>query len=252
MDQNDEAGGHTVETEAELNTHERVVSRLEELVFRELEPGSELPSESELSADLSVSRLTVREAVRSLQARGLIEVRHGKRPIVARLSSAAVQDFFAASLRQGPRTMLELLEVRRALEVQITALAAGRVNRTAASAMSQALDDMRANTGDPDAFDLADVRFHEALAAASGNQIMTFLIEAMAHPMRASRMQSRRGHVARNRPLVQVIDEHTRIYDLVISGDATGAAAAMRDHLDQTEHSLWTAIDLPPDDDATP
>lgn len=216
-----------------------------------------LPSESELAGELGVSRLTVREAVRSLQARGLITVRHGRRPVVARLTATAVEDFFAANVRHDPRNLLDLLEVRRPLEVEIAALAARRVSRTAVAAMENALTAMRHALDDPEEFNTADVQFHEALAAASGNQMLTFLIEAMALPLRASRLQSRRGHLARGMPLTQVIDEHRRIYDRVVDGDSTGAAEAMRAHLEQTERSLHVALDLAshggqPAEEATP
>jgi GntR family transcriptional regulator, transcriptional repressor for pyruvate dehydrogenase complex len=214
-------------------------------VFGELEPGSPLPSEAELAETLSVSRLTVREAVKSLQARGLIQVRHGRRPVIAPLSATAMEDFFATSVRRDPRRLLDLLEVRRALEVHIAGLAAGGVNRSAGAAMEDALADMRETIDDPEAFNAADVRFHEALAAASGNQILTFLIEAMQQPLQTSRLQSRRGHLARGRPLTEIIDEHARIYDCVLGGDAAGAQAAMREHLAQTERSLYAALDLP-------
>lgn len=232
-----------------LNTHQRVVAELERLIFHQLEPGSELPSESELAGELSVSRLTVREAVKSLQARGLIDVRHGRRPVVAPLRALAVEDFFAVGVRDDPRNHLDLVEVRRALEVHIAALAARRVNRATSYAIENALAAMRDGIDDPDAFNLADVRFHEALAAASGNRMLSFLIEAMVEPLRASRAQSRRGHLARNRPLTAVIDEHALIYHRVISGDANGAAEAMREHLAQTERSLRKAMELTGNED---
>jgi GntR family transcriptional regulator, transcriptional repressor for pyruvate dehydrogenase complex len=192
-----------------------------------------------------VSRLTVREAVKSLQARGLIEVRHGRRPVIAPLSATGIEDFFTTSVRRDPRRVLDLLEVRRALEVHIAGLAAHGVNRSTATAMEDALAGMRDAIDDPEAFNTADIRFHEALAAASGNQILTFLIEAMQEPLQTSRRQSRRGHVARGRPLTEVIDEHARIYDRVVGRDPAGARAAMREHLAQTERSLYAALDLP-------
>ena len=174
----------------------------------------------------------------------MITVRHGRRPVVARLTATAVEDFFAANVRRDPRNLLDLLEVRRPLEIEIAALAARRVSRTAAAAMDNALTAMHCALDDPEAFNTADVQFHEALAAASGNRMLTFLIEAMARPLRASRLQSRRGHLARGRPLTQVIDEHRRIYDRVDNGDSAGAAEAMRAHLEQTERSLHAALDL--------
>lgn len=225
-----------------MNAHQRVVGELERLVFEELEPGAPLPSAADLAEELQVSRLTVREAVKSLQARGLVNVQHGRRPVVAALSAIAVEDFFAVSVRRDPRSMMDLLEVRKALEVQIASLAARRGNRTAASAMDAALTAMRESVDDPEAFHAADVRFHESLSAASGNRILNFLVEAMASPLRASRHHSRRGDIDRGRTLDEVVDEHARIRDAVVRGDAEGAAEAMRFHLDQTERSLRAAL----------
>ena len=231
---------------------DRVVRRLDQLVLAELEPGAELPSEAELASELSVSRLTVREAVRSLQARGLVQVRRGRRPLVAYPNAAPVGDFFDAVIRRDPRQLLDLLEVRRALEVHIASLAALRASRASVGALELALDALRqtdlASTvdgrPDADAIHAADLRFHQALAAASGNQLLDFLIEAMEGPLHASRLQSMRGHLARGGTVADVIEQHARILDRVVARDAPGAAAAMRDHLAQTARDLRVAFAL--------
>ncbi|MEN3358449.1 MAG: hypothetical protein V7637_2431 [Mycobacteriales bacterium] len=245
---------------------DRVVRRLDQLVLAELEPGAELPSESELASQLAVSRLTVREAVRSLQARGLVETRRGRRPRVAYPNAAPVGDFFTSVIRRDPRQLLDLLEVRRALEVHIASLAAQHASRASVAALELALDAMRHPAGPPapapsdpssapsastvdgepdaDALHAADLRFHQALAAASGNQLLDFLIEAMEAPLHASRLRSLRGHLARGGTVADVIEQHARILDRVVARDAAGAAAAMRDHLAQTARDLRVAFAL--------
>jgi DNA-binding FadR family transcriptional regulator len=221
---------------------ESVVSRIEELVLGELEPGSALPSESDLAAEIGVSRLTVREAIKSLQARGLVEIQRGRRPVVAYPNARPIGDFFHALIRRDPRQLLDLLEVRRALEVHIASLAALRANRAAVSALELALDAMRQTSDDPDAIHQADIRFHESLAAASGNQLLSFLIEAMEAPLHASRMQSLRGHLARGGTVTDVIEQHARILDRVKAHDGKGAGSAMREHLAQTARDLRAAF----------
>jgi GntR family transcriptional repressor for pyruvate dehydrogenase complex len=223
---------------------ETVVQRLEDLVFGDLEPGSELPSESDLAGQLGVSRLTVREATRTLQARGLIEVRQGRRPVVAHPNAGPIGDFFMAAVRRDPRQLMDLLEVRRALEVHIAALAAARAGRAATNAMAMALGAMRAVADDPLAFHEADIHFHESVAAASGNQMLSFMIEALERPLHASRMQSIRGHLARGATIEDLIEQHARILDRVEARDATGAGAAMRAHLEQTARDLRAAFAL--------
>jgi GntR family transcriptional regulator, transcriptional repressor for pyruvate dehydrogenase complex len=163
---------------------------------------------------------------------------------VAYPNARPVGDFFSSVIRRDPRQLLDLLEVRRALEVHIAALAAQHASRSACSAMELALDAMRRTSDDPDAIHQADIRFHESLAAGSGNQLLSFLIEAMEAPLHASRLQSLRGHLARGGTVDDVIEQHQRILERVKARDARGAAAAMRDHLAQTARDLRTAMSL--------
>lgn len=221
-----------------------VLQRLEDLIFSELNPGSELPSESALAAALGVSRLTVREATRTLQARGLLDVRQGRRPLVAHPSAGPIDDYFTSAVRRDPRRLMDLLEVRQALEVHIASLAALRAGRASITALESALAAMREVAGDTDAIHDADIRFHEGLAAATGNQMLSFLLEGMEGPMHAGRMRSLRGHLARGGTVEDVIEQHARILDRVRDRDPAGAAAAMSDHLEQTARDLKAALTL--------
>jgi GntR family transcriptional regulator, transcriptional repressor for pyruvate dehydrogenase complex len=229
---------------ATASVTDAVVQRLEDLVLVELAPGAELPSEAELAARFGVSRLTLREAGRSLQARGLVETRHGRRTVVAHPNAGPVGGFFTAALRRDPRRLLDLLEVRIALEVHIASLAATQASRAAISAMELALQAMRDAAEDPAAFHPTDIGFHASLAAGAGNQMLSFLIEAMEEPLRASRMRSLQGHLARGGTVEDVIEQHARILERVAAHDPKGAAAAMLAHLEQTARDLRAAFAL--------
>src|SRR6266576_3616200 len=85
-----------------------VIERLEGLIFGGLEAGEALPSEGKLAEALGVSRLTVREATRKLEARGLLEIRQGRRPIVAAPNGTLVGEFFKIAVRRDTRALLEL------------------------------------------------------------------------------------------------------------------------------------------------
>src|SRR5919201_4844767 len=132
-----------------------VIERIEELIFSRLEPGEVLPSEGKLAEALEVSRLSVREATRTLAARGLLEISKGRRPRVAVPSGSLVGDFFQIAVRRDPRALLDLLEVRRALEVHIAALAAQRATSGDIADMEMSINAMHA-CGDE------SERFHEA------------------------------------------------------------------------------------------
>jgi GntR family transcriptional repressor for pyruvate dehydrogenase complex len=217
-----------------------VIERLEGLILDSFEPGDALPSEGRLAEALGVSRLTVREATRSLEARGLLEISKGRRPRVAAPSGSLVGDFFKIAVRRDPRALLDLLEVRRALEVHIAALAARRASNGDIGDMEMSINAMRAAGDEFEAFHTADVRFHENLAAASGNRLLVFLIEAFAEPLRASRRRSFAGHQARGGGIDDVIQQHQTILDAVKARNSKQAAQAMRDHLEQTEQDLRT------------
>src|ERR671931_692910 len=212
-----------------------VIERLEELIFSRLEPGEALPSEGQLAEALGVSRLSVREATRTLQARGLVEISKGRRPRVAAPSGSLVGDFFKSALRRDPRALLDLLEVRLALEVHIAALAARRRNPPQVADMELSINAMGPAQDEFEAFPTADVRFHENLAAASGNHLLVFLIEAFAEPLRESRQRSFAGHQARGGGVEDVIEQHQAILDAVKARNAKHATQAMREHLEQTE-----------------
>jgi GntR family transcriptional regulator, transcriptional repressor for pyruvate dehydrogenase complex len=217
---------------------ESVIEQLEALIFGSFQPGETLPSEGKLAEALGVSRLTVREATRTLEARGLLEIKQGRRPTVAPPNGGLVGDFFKIAVRRDPRALLDLIEVRRALEVHIATLAARRATKGEIADMEMSIAAMRAGEDESEAFHEADVRFHENLAAASGNRLLVFLIEAFAEPLRESRLRSFAGHRARGGGIDDVIQQHQTILDAVKTRSPKAAADAMRYHLEQTERDL--------------
>lgn len=225
--------------ESEDSTPEPVdaAAALEELIFDEFEVGSALPAESELARRLHVSRLTVREAIRSLQARGLVRIRKGRRPVVTSPDSSNMGDLFGTLVRRNPGSVFELLEVRRGLEVQISSVAADRAGTGDIAALELAVDAMRhAETAEQ--YHDADLRFHQLLARCCGNRMLALMIDALAESLRTSMIASYRGHRDLGDASTDAVEEHQAILDRVRQGDATRAAAAMREHLRHTERDL--------------
>ena len=108
--------------------------------------------------------------------------------------------------------------------------------------MEMSINAMRAAGDESEAFHAADVRFHENLASASGNRLLVFLIEALAEPLRESRLRSFAGHRARGGGIDDVIQQHQTILEAVKARSAKAAAQAMREHLEQTERDLRTQL----------
>ena len=160
-------------------TYELVAQRLtEEISSRVLEPGDLLPPERELVSAFGVGRSSVREALRMLESRGLIESNGAGTFRVARLSNPL--DRSLNLLLEAEETdVAELFEVRRLLEGECAALAAARRKREHLDRMDEAVDAMVEGLGSEQAFIDADLRFHMTVAEASGNRVARYLMQAI-------------------------------------------------------------------------
>lgn len=244
------------EEAAPVTAADKVAQGLAEIVLKDLAPGARLPSESELARRFAVSRLTVREAIRTLSGRGLIDVSRGRRAIVTEPSGTAFSDFLAGVIQADAKGIFDLIELRMSLEVQSATLAARRATRAGLTAIASALDGMReaneaAKSGEDMAtaeprFHAADAAFHEAVALSSGNRLLSYLFEAMSEPLRQSFFLSTRGHDTRGHTFDDTITAHQAIFDAIQAGSAKGAAAAMRHHLEETEQDIRIALGSSP------
>ena len=229
------------------------VVRLQRLAVEESAPGDSLPSEGDLAELLGVSRLTVREALKVLSGRGIVELGRGRRAMVRDRDSSVLAGYLEVAVRRDPRGLLELNEIRVSLEVLSATLAAQHASRAAIAAVNATLADMDeaasivdASAGrDADALERyhkADVAFHEALALAGGNRMLAFLLESMGESLHHSFTASARGHFARGGTSGEVVTAHRLIAEAVAARDAKAAAAAMRAHLRDTERDLKVAL----------
>lgn len=231
---------------------DHVVAGLTRTIRADLAPGARLPSEARLAEAYAVSRLTVREAVKVLAGRGLLELARGRRAVVRQPDGAAFSEVLAVATGHDAKSFFDLMEVRQALEVQSASLAAKRAGRAGLAAIEGALLGMRRAVADigagPDrgaaegAFNRADVGFHEALALSGGNRMLALFLDAMAPPLADSFRLSTRGRALRGRTHEAVLAAHQAIYDGVEAGDGRAAAQAMRAHLRDSEHDLRAAF----------
>lgn len=228
-----------------------VAEALARIILTEMSPGISLPSEAELATRYDVSRLTIREAVKLLEGRGLLAIARGRKAVVREPDGAAFADFLTSVIRYDPKGLFDLVEVRLSLEVQSATLAAKRATRAGIAAIESELQGMRDTLRPPGTtmthqqeleFHTHDVGFHEAVALASGNRVLGFLFEAMATPLREGFFISRRGHEQRGHTLHDTILAHQRILDCIKAGNSRSAAEAMRSHLKDTERDIRAAL----------
>ena len=218
---------------------EQVLEELKRLIEDgTLKPGDQLPSERELSERFGVSRSTIREAIQLLAALGLLEVQHGLGTFVR--GSASDVEWLRNTWRDwtmhNSDQIRELLEVRRGIESLAAELAA--IHRDAASltAMAEAIEQMRRARGTQDApaFVEADMLFHGALSAASGNKTLARLADAIGKQLVRERAATWDIDGRPKRSLA----EHTAIYEAVKRGHVTDARAAVIAHLTSIAHDV--------------
>lgn len=218
---------HSVAPEGRLV--DRVVSQIQRLIVDgHLRIGTRLPSEMELAAQLGVSRTVIREAVRILTAKGLLETRPGVGSIVRQMTRDQVVEPLGHLLRAHNVTPDDLHEVRGILEVEIAGLAARQADTEDIGRLRQAMAEMSKATKGAEALAARDAEFHRALAQATHNPLLVILLDSI-HDL----MQEVRLRVSSYPGIAEVIiPDHYRILDYVVAGDEEGARHAMREHID--------------------
>ena len=216
-----------------------------DIVGGALPAGAALPREADVAASFGVSRGVARECIRGLEERGLVTVKHGRGATVSEEGSWDVFDpeVLGALLEceQGADILGEYLECRRILEIEAAGLAAERATEADLAALSDAFARMSAGAervrGNPAAEDLyheADVAFHRALIAGTGNRALGNMTEPVHRALAAARRPLARPEHRRDRGL----PEHRRILAAIASRDPAEARAAMSAHLDTVEQYL--------------
>ncbi len=217
--------------EREPRLYERVVEKVLELISSGAwKPGYRLPPERELSEAFGVSRTVVREAVKALEARGVLESTTGS-GVSVRLAdfnmvSRSLQTYMQLSNQVDFE--IRLNEVRRVLEVELVALAAARATPEQRVQLRQICQQMRA--GDKNAQQMAelDFRLHVTLAEATQNELFKVLLAPLINQLRDHITLTWEGFP---RPVDLVLDQHEAIVTAVENGEAEAARQAMIKHL---------------------
>lgn len=211
----------------------------DDCIASSLKPGDSLPAEGQLAAEFGVSRVVVREAMKVVEARGLIIRQQGKRAVIQEPNAQPVEDFVVRSAMMDKRNILELSEVRKALEIHGARLVARRIadDKPAcedALVEAQALiDRMRQCPTDPTQRAKLDVAFHHLLAQLTGNVILAQMLNALDRPLYQSREENHRAAIRAEVRHDQWADGHQAVLDAITSSDTQFAAQVMEEHLDQ-------------------
>jgi GntR family transcriptional regulator, transcriptional repressor for pyruvate dehydrogenase complex len=206
----------------------------------ELPPGSRLPPENELAAQLGLSRNSMREAVKALVLVRVLDVRRGDGTYVTSLEPGLLLEGlgFAVDLLQD-ESILGVFEVRRLLEPPATGLAAGRITRAQLAALEARLDEMDDAGRDVERQVAADAAFHHDVFAATGNQTLLTVLDGLASRTLRSRIW--RG-VVEGGAVSAAVREHRAILSALAAHDRPLAEAAALIHINTSETWLRNIV----------
>lgn len=215
--------------------YEEVAHDLSEAIVQgRYAPGDFLPTEQEFVKEYGASRNVVREALKLLMARGLVEMLHGLGSRVLPHHHWQLQDQLIRMMREDPRVPRDLIAVRRILEEDIAELAAAHATDAQIASMYTTIECLRAAAARPDECIEHDVQFHQLLAEASDNVLLPLVLQPVGKLLLASRLATIHNPGAVERS----VHAHAEILARVVARDPAGARQAMREHLVQVEGEI--------------
>ena len=240
------AAGNMTRVYRARGVHGRLVEQIgRSILGGELAPGAMLPSEAELGHELGISRTAVREAIKVLAAKGLIETRQklGMRVRPEAAWNLLDPDVLAWQAASGPSPELtaHLVELRRMIEPAAARLAAARRSPSQLTSLESAVAEMRAGVDDVLVYYCADLAFHRAVFAASGNPFVDRLGAIVSAVLEVSFRLQRRSLI----PVTLGLPMHEQVLDAIRARDADAAESAMHNIIEEARIELEQAIGEP-------
>jgi GntR family transcriptional repressor for pyruvate dehydrogenase complex len=208
--------------------YEEIVRQVKQLIADgKLKSGDQLPPERDLAEKFMVSRTSVREALRALQSRGLVEIRAGEGAFVRDISVEMLIEPLALVILPHREAVGELFEARRLLEPAIAALAARRASREELAEMERILEDQAKEVAHGRTGVAQDTALHAAIAHSAHNRAITRIVSALMDLLSQSREESLHtpGRPTRSH------EDHRRVLEAIKHRDEAAAHRAMLDHL---------------------
>lgn len=218
--------------------YEHIVSQIERAIYEgRLAQGNKLPPERQLVREFGASRVAVREALRALEHRGLVDVRQGSAGgyFIREMDAGPVVRDFQTLFRLGHVSLAQLVEARALIEPESARLAALRANEADVKAVQAALD-ARAESGAPGRRRRAlDAEFHRLVAAAARNPVHGVVTHALTALQ--SNVTGQRADLTAEDDAA-IVSAHRTIYDAIAGRDPETARAAMHAHIIDVEQRL--------------
>jgi GntR family transcriptional repressor for pyruvate dehydrogenase complex len=218
---------------------EDVVRQITDLILSQrLQPGDRLPSGQQLAEELGVSRSVVREGIKALEERGLVEVKQGSGTFVSSPSPEMMSDSFSLFLRTRIPRYAQLMEVRRILDVEIAALLAERAKEDDLKDLASAIAQMWQALDLPAEYVQHDVAFHMAFYAATRNEVLLTIMQPIMELLSEAMSMTFEAPGSAESSLRR----HEKLFERIRAGDSEGARLAMREILARGEQRMAEAL----------
>lgn len=219
---------------------EQVVAEIERMILEEYrDPGMRVPKEAELADRFRVSRIVIREAMKILEERGVVEVRAGRGTLTAAPTPERVKSALLRLFRDQPIPTLKemelMLELRETLEETVASLAAVRATPEDLQQIESALTDMAADRSVEETIE-ADLRFHVAIAKAAHNRFFEMVLDPLTQVFIQQIKLTDSYDVG--------VDQHRHVFDQIKKGDPVAARQSVRRLMRSTRDHTKAALGM--------
>ncbi|ANU26231.1 FadR/GntR family transcriptional regulator [Planococcus versutus] len=225
-------------------TYELIVEQIHLLCLEQnLQPGDRLPSERDLASLFGVSRNSIREALKDLESKEFIEIRQGGGSFRASSKRDLLGDELRTHIDKAKAILIdEMLELRRAFEVEAAFLAAQRATPKNLEAIKKVLIQMARAKSDPEKGVQADVDFHLQIAYATKNQLLIDLMGTLATRIEENIRETRRHRFTESNRHQETLNEHEEIYNAIASQNSDLAKRLMGQHISRVRSELHSSF----------
>lgn len=214
-----------------VSTSDRVLAFFkEQFMSGALKPGDKLLPERELAQHLGVSRPTLREAMRTLNLLGVVDIRPGQNAAVSAPSAGVLQDFFSVLLSMRPSIYEHILEARIAIECEAVRLACANAQDVDFERLDAAFARVLATAADENLGAEADFEFHTQIVMASHNEVLRFIHEAIGTLLRRSHHERRQAIVGEQEFVATLGEAHRQILSALKARDPEACEIVVRRH----------------------
>jgi GntR family transcriptional regulator, transcriptional repressor for pyruvate dehydrogenase complex len=222
---------------------EEIADQLKSTIFSgKLKPGQKLPPERELAKSLNVSRVSLREALNSLQGMGLLEIQRGNRTFVRPITTRSMHDPLVAFCKSSPWSILKVLELRKHLEIGAASLAAELASEEHVGMLQKALAEMEEDLKKNRLGARSDLSFHHTIVEATNNQAFVHIM-ATIYDLLQEELRIAWGGVFKKRDSRRkLLEQHQSIYRAIRDHEPQKAAEETRLHLTFVEKEWRDAL----------